>query len=266
MFIIYQSGDYMFSKVCKKCSCNYITRKKDQMYCSKSCANSINTSKRKIEDESIFKCSLNEISSYILGLIYSDGCLSFDNHTRRYRITIAMNEKDLMERVRSLMTPNKKLYEYRHPNGRRETFSVISTNNQDIEYLINLGITERKSLTVKYPIIPVELYSHFIRGYFDGDGSVYKNVTSTHYKGIKKQYEYINVSFTTGSYSFAQELKSVLMMNKIRCNIVKDSRNNHQSWYVKIYEREAVKNLFYFMYKDATIYLSRKHIKFIEMI
>ena len=33
----------MYKYICKKCNKAFETRKKDQMYCSKSCANSVNT-------------------------------------------------------------------------------------------------------------------------------------------------------------------------------------------------------------------------------
>ena len=45
----------MYKYICQKCNKAFETRKKDQKYCSRSCANSINTARRKIEDKSIFK-------------------------------------------------------------------------------------------------------------------------------------------------------------------------------------------------------------------
>ncbi len=39
----------MYKYYCEKCKKEFETRKKEQRYCSKSCANSANTIKRKIE-------------------------------------------------------------------------------------------------------------------------------------------------------------------------------------------------------------------------
>jgi len=256
----------MFCGICIKCNKEFETKKRNQKFCSKSCANSFNTSARKIEDNSVFKTKLNKLSSYILGLIYSDGCLSYDRHTKRKRITISMNEEELIEKLNRIMTPNKKVYKYKHPMGRGYTYSVISTNPIDVKYLLDIGITERKSSIVSMPKLPRNLMRHFIRGYFDGDGSVYINRTSTYYNGIKKNYIYTNISFTTGSNVFAEQLKLVLSLFNIESKIVKDSRQNHKCFYVKIYKKECVKNFYNFIYTDAEYYLKRKHSKFIEMI
>ena len=51
---------------------------------------------------------------------------------------------------------------------------------------------------------------HIIRGIFDGDSSVYINKTKTKYNDIEKEYKYINVSFTSGSYEFAVEINEIL--------------------------------------------------------
>ncbi len=256
----------MFCGRCIKCNKEFETKKRNQRFCSKSCSNSFNASARKIEDNSIFETKLNKVSAYILGLIYSDGCLSYDAHTKRNRITISMNEKELIEKLNKIMTPNKKVYKYKHPKGRNYTYSVISTNPTDIKYLLNIGITERKSSIVIMPKLPRNLLGHFIRGYFDGDGSVYKNKTSTYYNGIKKYYVYKNVSFTTGSKVFAEELRLILDSFNIDSNIVKDSRSDHRCWYVKIYKSDSVNKFYNLIYSDADYYLDRKHSKFIEMI
>lgn len=127
---------YLYNHVCNKCNRIFSSKKKIQEYCSKSCANSVNTSKRKIEDESIYKNGINKTNSYILGIIYSDGCVSYDRHTRKYRITIAMNDFDIMDEIHKIMTPNKKLYSYKHPNGRENTYSIVSTNKKILNFYL----------------------------------------------------------------------------------------------------------------------------------
>ncbi len=255
----------MYSHICLKCNKTFSSKKKEQKYCSKSCANSVSATNRKIEDRSIFKEGLNEINAYILGLIYSDGCISYDKHTKRFRITIAMNDEVLIEKIRTLMTPTKKLYTYKHPNGREFTYSVVSTNPDDIKYLFELGLSERKSLSISYPNIPSEFDKSFIRGYFDGDGSVYKSTTNTYYKGVKKSYGYLCVKFTTGSKVFAKQLKECLRKHGILSNVVQDSRGK-ETYYVSIQSKENVEKFFKKIYKDSTFYMERKYNKFIGMI
>lgn len=256
----------MYKYICVKCNKEFETRKKGQLYCSKSCANSINTSRRKVEDYSIFSEGINEVSAYILGIIVSDGCLSFDKHSHRYRITISMNDLDVVEYLRSKYSPTKKLYAYKNPKGRCNTYTFITTNVYDIYYLDSIGITERKSKVIKIPIIEEAYENHMIRGVFDGDGSVYVNKTVTHYNNIDNVYYYINASFTTGSYEFAQQLNKILIKNNINSHIVKDSRENNECWYVKIYSKKDIELFYKYLYKDSTIYLKRKNDLFNMMI
>ena len=143
----------MYKYICEKCNCEFETKKKNQLYCSKSCANSVNASKRKILDKSIFSNGINEETAYILGLIFSDGCLSYDIHSKRYRITISMNDYDILEYLRSTYTPLKKLYVYKNKKGKSETYTFITTDEYDIKFLRSVGVGERKSKYIRLPKI-----------------------------------------------------------------------------------------------------------------
>ena len=237
-------------KICKKCGKEFNADWKKRQFCCKSCANSYNTSQRKILDESIFKNGLNKLNSYILGLIYSDGCLSYDAHSKRYRITIALNDYELMERLRQLMTPNKKLYVSGKANY------IVSTNEQDIEFIRMIGIMERKSDKIILPNIPDKFMGDFIRGVFDGDGCVYIN------KAIRKdkQYNYVYINIASGSDIFTQQLIELFKSKNIISDRILDKRQN--CWSVRIRNCPSVKLFYKWIYKDANIYLVRKEEKF----
>lgn len=250
----------MYMYICSKCSKEFYTKNKNQRFCSKSCANSQSSKNRKIQENSIFQSQLNETSAYILGLIISDGCISYDNHCKRYKITISMNDFYLIEFLRSRYSPTKKLYEYKNKKGNSITYTFISTNEYDVKYLNDMNINERKSNNVRLPFIEDKYISHMIRGIFDGDGSVYINKTKSN--GIL--YKYLNVSFTTGSEKFAQDIIEVLKGNDICAHKVKDSRK--ATWYVKIYSKSDVKKLSTYLYNNADLYMQRKKNLFNMMI
>lgn len=250
----------MYKYICNKCSKEFYTKKKNQKFCSKSCANSQSTINRKVHEYSIFKSGLNRTSAYILGLIISDGCISYDNHCKRYKITISMNDFHLIEFLRSTYSPTKKLYEYKNRNGNAITYTFISTNEYDIRYLGDLNIGERKSKSIRLPSIGSSYVNHMIRGIFDGDGSVYINKT----KSNNIIYKYLNASFTTGSEKFAEDIIGVLRMNNILAHKVKDSRK--ETWYIKIYSKEEIKKLYRYLYNNADLYMERKRNLFDMMI
>ena len=54
----------------------------------------------------------------------------------------------------------------------QELYTLTIGNKVMINDLLLLGLTPNKSLDVKFPILNKDLYSHFIRGYFDGDGCI----------------------------------------------------------------------------------------------
>lgn len=252
----------MFKYICNKWSKEFLTRKREQKFCSRSCANSNSWINRKISDKSIFANGIKEVSSYILGIILSDGCLSYNKHSNRYRITISMNDYELIEFLRSRYSPTKKLYEYINAKGNGITYTFITTNDYDIRLLKQLGINERKSKNLVFPKVEKSYMNHVIRGIFDGDGSVYVNKT----KSNNKLYKYLNASITTGSEIFADDLIKILNNNSISAHKVKDSRKDKMIWYVKIYSKTDVKKFYDYIYSDCILCLSRKKNLFDMMI
>ena len=71
-------------------------------------------------------------------------------------------------------------------NGKTyKTVRVNVCNKKMCNDLFNLGIVSNKSLTLQFPKnIPNSLIKHYLRGYFDGDGSISTNGTNRN--GSKK--------------------------------------------------------------------------------
>ena len=68
-----------------------------------------------------------------------------------------------------------KLMEFTKPVEKsRRTFRLRIDNPVIYQDLLDKGLTPRKSKTLKFPEMPEEFQEHFIRGFFDGDGSVFK--------------------------------------------------------------------------------------------
>ena len=95
-----------------------------------------------------------------------------------------------------------------------------------------------------------------MRGYFDGDGSVYFNYNS------KYDYYNINISFV-GTYEFLNSILSNIQ------SIVKTKTHINQYKDKDIYElkfggRKLIKSIYEKMYDNAELYLMRKKAKFDE--
>ena len=113
------------------------------------------------------------VKAYVLGLLASDGYVG----SRQNTVGIKVHPKDagLVELVRDELSPATPIRRYTQPplpgySTRRPYVAFTIGCAQMKADLIRLGITPRKSRTVKYPELTPHLENSFILGCFDGDG------------------------------------------------------------------------------------------------
>jgi len=161
-----------------------------------------------------------EKKSYFLGLLLADGCIIIENKTEKdskyknsnsYRIALSLQQEDdyvIDEFSKELgfekekkINNNQNGVKLRKPQRRFRFNSKYMVDTLMSKY----NILPRKTLdsTFKFPFetIPEELQRHFIRGFFDGDGSVSFNLT-------KKSFLF-NFSFVFTSESFALQCANI---------------------------------------------------------
>ena len=119
--------------------------------------------------------------AYILGYIFADGSLEDASYLRGKYLRITSKDEEILLKIKKILNSSHKL-QLRKPikiNFKKSTyFSKVLYllrigDHKIFDDLINLGVTTRKSLTLKFPEIPTLFFPHFVRGYFDGDGSVF---------------------------------------------------------------------------------------------
>ena len=136
--------------------------------------------------------------AYILGFVFADGCLV--EHKNGYH-GLDITSKDIGH-----LGLIKKQLRAEHKIGKKERGFRIQIRNRDIyNDLLRLGLRPRKSKTVRFPKIPKKYFFHFIRGLFDGDGSVLV------WRESRWRHTWqIRTSFTSGSLYFLQSLREHL--------------------------------------------------------
>lgn len=83
---------------------------------------------------------------YVLGFWCADGCICSSGGNKCFNIHIKNDDKYLLKNILLDMKSTHKLYE-------NQTSVSINICNQKIyDSLINLGFTERKSLTLEFPL------------------------------------------------------------------------------------------------------------------
>lgn len=211
-------------------------------------------------NEHIFDIIDTEEKAYWLGFLYADGWINSSNNI----VGLSLSTKDMGHLLKFKQflnwTGDIKIYET-HQFGTKAVYN----KNGDILYigeinigslilhnaLHNLGCVPNKSLILEFPsedIVPSHLIRHFIRGYFDGDGTLglYK-----HSAGNPKLEESL---MFVGTKPFLEGIESVLgkgfLMQKKNCN---------KLTYRLSYSTSKANNAAEVMYKNAIIYLDRKY-------
>ena len=190
-------------------------------------------------NQDYFKTWSNNMA-YILGFWYADGCIYGG---KIFDITLHKKDKYIIKQIAQELDYQGPILDYVDRQACRINFSCKVIYND----LIALGGTERKSKILQFPNIPIEFLPDFIRGYFDGDGSVY-NV-----KGKR-----INTNFACGSIKF---LQSLLQLLKKEAGIEGGSISiANQS--LTFGKKDSIKLGNYIYQNNPELYLLRKYEKF----
>ncbi len=205
-------------------------------------------------NDDFFEVINSEEKAYYLGLLYADGYINDIGYNSYVELTLQIEDKYILELFLSTLNSNRVPSEIK--NGK---YSRIVLNSKKIvDDLKNFGCINKKTHFLKFPSnIEHKYLHHLIRGYFDGDGCIWQNK-------IDNQY---HISFT-GNIDFLIGIEEYILGNLLLdkkkhyspCN--RNRKNNIRA--LKYGGNQIITKIFDLLYKDSTIYLHRKHEKFIN--
>ena len=115
--------------------------------------------------------------------------------------------------------------------------------------LIERGMVKNKSLVLEFPKwLSSDLYCHFIRGYFDGDGYVSK--------------DYYNAKLSiVGTKNFCENIQDILReCLDINASIYLCHNNKETTTRtLQISGRNQIRKFLDYIYNDANLYIQRKY-------
>jgi hypothetical protein len=204
----------------------------------------------------------NEMA-YILGFISADGCVKGSNLV----ISLQRQDKQLLEDIGRCLkytgfvkdsvakiTKKQKSYDI-------STLNIISKTLTD--RLKELNVIENKSLVITMPNIPKEFIIDYIRGYFDGNGSV--GVQYPKSKRTETKTAQIRVRICGGSEVFITQIRDVLHEFGLR-NVSVRKKKGKQVYDICYSTKDSFK-IYELFYKNTNIItLQRKKEKFDEII
>lgn len=126
--------------------------------------------KRKKFNENYFENINSEDKSYFLGFLCADGTIINNPKVYRYQTVLKLHVKDEEILKTFIKCVDGKMELWKNKIGNMVELKLSS--KKMINDLNNLGVTNNKTFTLKYPEIPLHLERHFLRGYFDGDGCI----------------------------------------------------------------------------------------------
>lgn len=203
-------------------------------------------------DDNYFEKIDSKDKAYFLGLLISDGW----NKNNGFGISLLEKDKYILESFKQYIKYTGNLLTYINKAIKQNRmYSLIVTSKKLSNDLSKLGCIPAKSHKTYFPDIPEEFHSHFIRGVFDGDGSVSLN---------KKNTLIFNI---LGNFTLINEIQKIMIEN---CSLSKTKlkqykKENKNMFYLTYAGNIQTKRIYNWLYQDCDdLYLKRKKEKFDE--
>lgn len=188
------------------------------------------------------------VSNYILGYWLADGYIS--NRSGGKYFSIASIDLEHLESIKNIMQIKTNFISNNNCN------IMVVGNKKLVDNIIKLGGKYRKTKIIKINDIKFnkKYFYDFLRGYFDGDGSVIKQK--------KNNKIYFGGICFTGSENIIKSLYKILRVN-YKCTLYS---NKKDCWYIGIYGESAKLLLNKFYNNKPKLFLSRKFLLYEKLV
>ena len=212
---------------------------------------SVGTERKYTHNETFFNYIKTEKQAYWLGVLYADGCVSKDNSNSGV-LRFSSIDKEWVEQFKIDINATNPILEEIHKKFNKSIWKIKLSSTQTFDDLCKHGCIPNKSLIIKFPKLSSKLVSHFIRGFFDGDGCISEK---KYLSG--KDYTTLKTGFCSGSKEFLEELIKFLPTKHKKI----EQRKNKNLYEIRFSVNDST-NLYHYMYKNSTVWLKRKRDKF----
>lgn len=216
-------------------------------------------------NENYFETIDNEMKAYWLGMLLADGSvIKRSDNSFVIKLELKNEDRYILERfVKDIDTDLKvKDYKYEYKNRSSKHNAIIQVHSIKMaQDLSKYGVVPQKTYKQsKLPNIPKEYMNHFIRGYFDGDGSI---------SLIKPKDQHIHrakIMFCADE-TLANEIKELLFNEVgIISVIINMKKYGHNIYNVRFGKNEYVYKFYDYIYNNAIFYMKRKRENFEKFI
>jgi hypothetical protein len=120
--------------------------------------------------------------AYILGLALTDGTVD----KKFTQVIFYSSDVHILEIAKNVLESTHPIIPHNHPDrefvdkkngrtfvGKKQMHALHICSKQAAQRFYRLGVVPNKSYAGLFPIVPQDVWWHFFRGIFDGDGNVY---------------------------------------------------------------------------------------------
>lgn len=216
-------------------------------------------SRRKSLNEDYFNVIDTPNKAYVLGWVISDG------YVTKNKLVFGLKDLEILEFIKKELDSNHKISESLFYDKRTKKtykqYRLQICSKKISESLNKLGLFQSKSFTVGLPVISKDLYSHLIRGIFDGDGYIGKGKN-----GVNNIYPRFSLIASQNLYDSLIPIFNSLKIVLKKPSLVAE-KNGDSILKILIYRKKDLRIFFNYIYGDGNVpKLERKYNKFKESL
>jgi hypothetical protein len=189
----------------------------------------------------------SEEKAYWLGFLYADGYIRERKTGNSLELKLSQKDRNHLELFRETIKSNHKIIDNVTKVKYKDRFSVSNMchlaiySSKLVESIKKQGIHSKKTFTIDSPKIDETLVNHFLRGYFDGDGSF--TFKPENYQAISQM--------VSASKNFQNFIIDTLNKNDIQIKL-------YGKINLRIFSKKENVKFYNYIYKNANIFLERK--------
>ncbi len=194
------------------------------------------------------------------GFFAADGCIT----DYEMKFSISNKDIDILFKIKTAMKSESEIKSYKNYNSfiNSTNVSVFSISSQYlVDALHSLGFDKKKTISCSFPNISEDFYLPFIRGFFDGDGSLTKYTANDGYDRYSCS--------LCGTESFLLFIKNYLEQKykcKFNSKLIKRFDTDNCCYSLNMSGKKNCIHFLNLLYKNSTISLDRKYNKYLSFI
>lgn len=184
--------------------------------------------------------------AYWLGFIAADGCVVNQKGRRHLYIELSEKDKCHLEAFKKEIEFEGPIYDMKARGRSSSSCKIQVSSSRMAADLVESGVVPNKTHILKAPEIDPKLYHHWIRGMFDGDGSI----------SLSKD------GYLSGEFFGTKEVVEFIVKNIPGTNTV-SKKNSSEGYYHSFGGNGTSTKIYNYLYRDSEICLERKKNKFL---